>query len=113
MKEEETHQSHEHSSEISISGRLFGGLQEDIKRKLPFFVSDFTDFFKGRVSQSISSVVYMFFANLTNILAFGALMHKMFDGQISAIENILCAALNGIVFGLFSGQPLNILSATG
>lgn len=40
-------------------------------------------------------------------------MHKLFNGEISAIENIVCAALSGIVFGLFSGQPLNILSATG
>lgn len=32
---------------------------------------------------------------------------------MAAIENIICGGISGIIFALFSGQPLNILSATG
>lgn len=82
-------------------------------RKAPYYRSDFVDFYKGRLSQSLAAIIAIFFANLANIITFGAVMEKALHHHIAAIENILCGALSGIIFGLFSGQPLNILSATG
>ncbi|KAL3077924.1 hypothetical protein niasHS_013453 [Heterodera schachtii] len=69
------------------TGRLFGGLMADIRCKLPWFPSDFSDFFRGRLSQSLAATILLFFANLSNIITFGAIMER--------------------------GQPLNVLSATG
>ncbi|VDM40141.1 unnamed protein product [Toxocara canis] len=100
-------------SDIVRTGRLFGGLFEDIKRKAPFFASDFTDFFRGRLSQSLAAAIFLFFANVTSIITFGAVMERALHHQVAAIENILCGGISGVIFGLFSGQPLNILSATG
>lgn len=40
-------------------------------------------------------------------------MERSLHHQMASIENIICGALSGVVFGMFSGQPLNILSATG
>ena len=34
---------------LQFTGRLFGGLVNDVKRKLPWFVSDFTDAFHIQV----------------------------------------------------------------
>uniref|UniRef100_A0A7E4VER9 Anion exchange protein n=1 Tax=Panagrellus redivivus TaxID=6233 RepID=A0A7E4VER9_PANRE len=102
-----------HEINIVRSGRICGGLVDDIKRKSKWFVSDFTDFFKGRLSQSFAVVVFMFFANITSIITFGAVMERALNHQIAAIENIVCGGISGIIFGMFSGQPLNILSATG
>ncbi|CAD5235618.1 unnamed protein product [Bursaphelenchus xylophilus] len=102
-----------HANDIVVSGTLFGGLAHDIQRKLPWYASDFTDFFRGRLSQSFAATICVFFANLTNIITFGAVMERTFNGEMAAVENILCGAITGVIFGLFSGQPLNVLSATG
>ena len=80
---------------------------------MPWLPSDFGDFFRGRLSQSLACTLLLFFANLSNIITFGAVMERSLHHQIASIENIICGAISGITFGLFSGQPLNILSATG
>ncbi|CAK5057831.1 unnamed protein product [Meloidogyne enterolobii] len=95
------------------TGQLFGGLVQDIRQKLPWFPSDFLDFFRGRLSQSLACTLVLFLANLSNIITFGAVMERSLHHQMASIENIICGALSGVVFGMFSGQPLNILSATG
>ena len=76
-------------------------------------MSEFTDFFRGRISQSLAVVIFIFFANITSIITFGAVMERALHHQMAAIENIICGGISGIIFALFSGQPLNILSATG
>ncbi|KAH7698045.1 anion exchange protein, partial [Aphelenchoides avenae] len=103
----------EHAPSIVRTGRCFGGLVEDVKTKAPWFASDFIDFFRGRLSQSIAATILIFFGNITNIITFGAVMERALHHQMAAIENILCGGLSGVIFGIFSGQPLNILSATG
>ncbi|KAL7073970.1 hypothetical protein ACQ4LE_006611 [Meloidogyne hapla] len=95
------------------TGQLFGGLVQDIRQKIPWFPSDFLDFFRGRLSQSLACTLVLFLANLSNIITFGAVMERSLHHQMASIENIICGALSGVVFGLFSAQPLNILSATG
>ena len=42
---------HGEDDSLQFTGRLFGGLMADIRRKLPFYVSDFTDAFHIQVSQ--------------------------------------------------------------
>lgn len=103
----------EPSSEIKRTGQIFGGLYEDLKTKVPWYISDYTDFFRGRLSQSFAAAIFLFFANVTSIITFGAVMERALHRQVAVIENILCGGISGVLFGLFSGQPLNILSATG
>ena len=51
--------------------RLFGGLVADIKRKAPFYASDFKD---AIALQSVASVVYIFIVRLAPIVTFGGLL---------------------------------------
>ena len=51
------------ASGLVRTGRLFGGLIDDIKRKSPHYVSDFKD---GLHSQCISSFLFLYFACLGN-----------------------------------------------
>lgn len=51
--------------------RLFGGLIEDIKRKVPFYISDFKD---GFHIQCLGAVLFMYLATLTPNITFGALL---------------------------------------
>ncbi|KRZ13408.1 Electrogenic sodium bicarbonate cotransporter 1 [Trichinella zimbabwensis] len=69
---------------LCYTGRIFGGLVEDVKRRLWFYKDDFMDAF----------------------VDFSAMSQGV-------IECILSGCISGIAFSLFSGQPLNILSATG
>ena len=53
------------------TGRLFGGLINDIRRKAPFYLSDYRD---GLSVQCIASFFFLYFACLTPIVTFGGLL---------------------------------------
>uniref|UniRef100_A0A0L8G4E9 Anion exchange protein n=1 Tax=Octopus bimaculoides TaxID=37653 RepID=A0A0L8G4E9_OCTBM len=101
----------EHDDETLIrTGRLFGGLISDVKRKAPFYLSDFTD---ALHVQSFASFVFLYFACLTPIITFGGLLGDATGENMAAFESILAGAICGIVYALISGQPLTILGSTG
>lgn len=61
----------------------------------------------------MSSTLFIFFACLSAAISFGALFDKGTGGQLGAFETILSSALSGLVWSIFSGQPLAIMGATG
>lgn len=97
-------------SGLKRTGRLFGGLINDIKRKAPWYLSDFKDAF---ALQSVASVFFLYFACLTPIITFGGLLGSATEQRIAAMESLMSGAVCGILYGLFSGQPLTILGSTG
>ncbi|XP_052812652.1 electrogenic sodium bicarbonate cotransporter 1-like [Mya arenaria] len=92
------------------TGRLFGGLIADIKRKIPYYGSDFKDCLH---IQCVASTIFLFLATLTPNVTFGGLLGQATQQYMGTMECILAAAIVGILFALFSGQPLNILGSTG
>ncbi len=96
--------------ELQRTGRLFGGVIEDIRRRLPHYGSDFGDGFNGK---TLASVFFLFFACLAPAVAFGGLLSVLTDGAIGAIEMIVATTVCGIAYALTSGQPLTILGSTG
>ncbi|CDW54031.1 electrogenic sodium bicarbonate cotransporter [Trichuris trichiura] len=95
------------------TGRIFGGLVDDLKAKAPWYVSDFTDGLRGRLTQTIAAAIFLFFANISKIITFGGVMDHVLKKQIGTIENVLAGGVCGIIYALFAGQPLCVLSATG
>lgn len=108
-EEEEEEESHCDPT-LQRSGRLFGGLIADIKRKLPWYGSDFKDCLH---IQCVASVIFLFLATLTPNVTFGGLLGQATDQYMGTMECILTASIVGILFALFAGQPLNILGSTG
>lgn len=108
--EEEDEEKEREESGLKRTGRLFGGLINDVKRKLPWYLSDFKD---ALALQSIASVFFLYFACLTPIITFGGLLGEATKKRIAAMESLLSGAICGIIYGLFSGQPLTILGSTG
>ncbi|XP_052079276.1 electroneutral sodium bicarbonate exchanger 1-like isoform X5 [Mytilus californianus] len=106
IEEEESHV----DPTLVRTGSLFGGLVADIKRKIPWYPSDFKDCLH---MQCVASVIYLYLATLTPNVTFGGLLGIATDNYMGTMECILTAALTGILFALFSGQPLNILGSTG
>ncbi|GEQ72532.1 hypothetical protein JCM33374_g6219 [Metschnikowia sp. JCM 33374] len=90
--------------------RLGRGIINDIRKRLPYYASDFTDALNYRV---IPSVVYVFFTNLLPAIAFAQDMFDRTENAYGVNEVLMSSALAGVVFGLFSGQPLCIVGVTG
>ena len=102
------------AAELEWTGRLCGGLIADVKRRGPYFVSDWVDAFRPENLQlTFSSVYYLFFVCLSPALAFGTLMADATDDQIGVVETILSTAIVGVIYSITAGQPLCIQGATG
>ncbi|KAI1905387.1 hypothetical protein AGOR_G00015660 [Albula goreensis] len=109
-EDEEMPAPHELGEELAFTGRFCGGLFLDIKRKLPWFPSDF---YEGFHIQSISAVLFIYLGCITNAITFGGLLGDATDNYQGVMESFLGTALAGTVFCLLGGQPLIILSSTG
>ncbi|KGL97829.1 Electrogenic sodium bicarbonate cotransporter 1, partial [Charadrius vociferus] len=96
--------------ELERTGRLFGGLLQDIRRKAPWYGSDFSD---ALHPQCLSAVLYIYLATVTNAITFGGMLGDATANTQGVLESFLGTAFAGFIFCLFSGQPLTILSSTG
>ncbi|EDL05342.1 solute carrier family 4 (anion exchanger), member 4, isoform CRA_b [Mus musculus] len=101
---------HGDCEELQRTGRFCGGLIKDIKRKAPFFASDFYDALN---IQALSAILFIYLATVTNAITFGGLLGDATDNMQGVLESFLGTAVSGAIFCLFAGQPLTILSSTG
>ncbi|XP_029034022.1 sodium bicarbonate cotransporter 3 isoform X6 [Osmia bicornis bicornis] len=108
--EEADEQKLREESGLSRTGRLFGGLVNDVKRKAPFYFSDFKD---ALAIQCVASFIFLYFACLSPIITFGGLLGEATGKNMAAMESLVSGFVCGIGYGFFSGQPLTILGSTG
>uniref|UniRef100_A0A3P9Q953 Anion exchange protein n=1 Tax=Poecilia reticulata TaxID=8081 RepID=A0A3P9Q953_POERE len=101
---------HQVGEELQCTKKFCGGLILDVKRKLPFFASDFCD---ALHIQSLSAILFIYLGTVTNAITFGGLLGDATDNMQGVLESFLGTALSGAVFCLLAGQPLTILSSTG
>lgn len=95
---------------LGFTGRLAGGLRNDLARRRPVYLDDFR---QGLHPKVLASILFLFFACLANAIAFGGLTDLVTDGRIGTTEMIVATAAGGVAFALFGGQPLTILGGTG
>uniref|UniRef100_A0A8C0JR77 Anion exchange protein n=1 Tax=Canis lupus dingo TaxID=286419 RepID=A0A8C0JR77_CANLU len=98
------------SPELQRTGRLFGGLLQDVRRKASWYPSDFLD---ALHPQCLSAVLCIYLATVTNAITFGGLLGEATSGAQGVLESFLGTAAAGATFCLMAGQPLTILSSTG
>nr|XP_046274600.1 sodium bicarbonate cotransporter 3-like isoform X4 [Scatophagus argus] len=106
----EKEEDHHAGPELQRTGRIFGGLILDVKRKLPFYWSDIRD---SLSLQCLASILFLYCACMSPVITFGGLLGEATKGNISAIESLFGASMTGVAYSLFSGQPLTILGSTG
>uniref|UniRef100_A0A914UXS8 Bicarbonate transporter-like transmembrane domain-containing protein n=1 Tax=Plectus sambesii TaxID=2011161 RepID=A0A914UXS8_9BILA len=63
--------------------------------------------------QSVATFAFMYFALLAPIVTFGGLLEEATHQRMAAMENLFGGAICGIVYHLFSGQPLTVIGSTG
>lgn len=90
----------------------FEGILSDLSQRLPIY---FTDYYPSQFCnlKVFASILFIFFTSLGPAVTFSTLLQKETDDQIGTIEVMLSAAITGIIFSLFSGQPLVIVGVTG
>ncbi|KAG1936739.1 sodium bicarbonate cotransporter 3 isoform X3 [Pimephales promelas] len=101
---------HHTGPELKRTGRIFGGLVLDVRRKAPFYWRDVKDAIS---LQCLASILFLYCACMSPVITFGGLLGEATKNNISAIESLFGASLTGVAFSLFSGQPLTILGSTG
>ena len=108
-EEEEKHNLRKEAG-LTRSGKFCGGLINDIKRKKPWFFSDFKD---ALSIQSIAVIFFLYFACLAPTIAFGGILGQVTKNRMASIESLVSGLTAGVIFAMFSGQPLTILGLTG
>lgn len=63
--------------------RFCGGLLLDLKRKAPFFISDFTDAFH---IQALSAILFIYLGTVTNAITFGGLLGDATENMQVGLE---------------------------
>ncbi|WYZ38850.1 hypothetical protein EsH8_III_000764 [Colletotrichum jinshuiense] len=90
--------------------QLFRGMVNDIRRRAPFYVSDWVDAWDYRV---VPATIYMYFANILPALAFSLDMFTSTGSTYGVNEVLLASVLGAVVFSLLACQPLVIVGVTG
>ncbi|XP_039763969.1 anion exchange protein 2 isoform X2 [Pararge aegeria] len=95
---------------LSKTGRLFGGVIRDMKRRYPYYLSDFRDALNG---QCAAATIFMYFAALSSAITFGGLLAEKTNKQIGISETLVFSCVGHVFFALVAGQPMMITGATG
>ena len=86
------------------------GILRDYRKRLPLLKSDITD---GLNVQSLAATLFLFFACLAPAVGFGGLYAVATNGAIGTMEMVSSTAGCGILYALFSAQPMTIIGSTG
>uniref|UniRef100_A0A8C6R718 Anion exchange protein n=1 Tax=Nannospalax galili TaxID=1026970 RepID=A0A8C6R718_NANGA len=92
------------------TGRIFGGLIRDIRRRYPYYLSDITDALSPQV---LAAVIFIYFAALSPAVTFGGLLGEKTRNLMGVSELLISTAAQGILFALLSAQPLLVLGFSG
>uniref|UniRef100_A0A673YUR6 Anion exchange protein n=1 Tax=Salmo trutta TaxID=8032 RepID=A0A673YUR6_SALTR len=95
---------------LQRTGRPFGGLIRDVKRRYPKYVSDFKDALNA---QCAAAVIFIYFAALSPAITFGGLLGEKTEGLIGVSELIVATAVQGVLFCLLGAQPLLVVGFSG
>ncbi|KAK6173066.1 hypothetical protein SNE40_016597 [Patella caerulea] len=90
------------------------GIRGDLKRRLPYYWSDYKDGIVGpkSIQKTISTTLFLYFACVLPCIAFGVL-NAYNTNNILTVEKVLYAqTFGGLVFAIFGGTPQIVLLTT-
>ncbi|KAH7117681.1 HCO3 transporter family-domain-containing protein [Dendryphion nanum] len=90
--------------------RLFSGMVNDVRRRAPYYWSDWKDAWDYRI---VPATIYMYCANILPALAFSLDMFEKTDQTFGVNEVLLASVLAAVVFSIAAAQPLVIVGVTG
>ncbi|NXW54980.1 B3A2 protein, partial [Eurystomus gularis] len=110
LKVVEEGEEEEEDDPLRRTGRPFGGLIRDVRRRYPKYLSDFRDALNP---QCIAAVIFIYFAALSPAITFGGLLGEKTQDLIGVSELIISTSLQGVLFCLLGAQPLLVIGFSG
>ncbi|XP_054080250.1 band 3 anion transport protein isoform X4 [Rissa tridactyla] len=92
------------------TGRPFGGLVRDIRRRYPKYLSDIKD---ALSPQCLAAVIFIYFAALSPAVTFGGLLSEKTKGMMGVSELLISTCVQCVLFSIFSAQPLLVVGFSG
>ncbi|CAL8099210.1 unnamed protein product [Orchesella dallaii] len=95
-------------------GGIGSGIKQDLLRRLPHYISDYTDgIADGRsIQKTISTAVFLYFACLLPTIAFATLNSHTTNGRMDVKKGIFAQTVGQMIFAVIGGQHLSILLTT-
>ncbi|KAF7666602.1 hypothetical protein LDENG_00100460 [Lucifuga dentata] len=95
---------------LARTGRPFGGMIQDIKRRYQYYKSDITDALNVQV---LAAVIFIYFAALSPAITFGGLLADKVDDMMGVPELLISTSIQGIIFCIFAAQPVLVIGFSG
>uniref|UniRef100_A0A4W3JK62 Anion exchange protein n=1 Tax=Callorhinchus milii TaxID=7868 RepID=A0A4W3JK62_CALMI len=109
-REDQRKATEEDNDPLRRTGKVFGGLVRDVRRRYPLYLSDFKDALNP---QCMAAIIFIYFAALSPAITFGGLLGEKTMGLIGVSELILSTSVQMIIFTLLAAQPLLIVGFSG
>ncbi|KAJ7427600.1 Band 3 anion transport protein [Willisornis vidua] len=103
-------QAPEEDDPLRRTGRPFGGLVRDIRRRYPKYLSDIKD---ALSPQCLAAVIFIYFAALSPAVTFGGLLGEKTKGMMGVSELLVSTCVQCVLFSLLSAQPLLVVGFSG
>lgn len=87
------------------------GMIEDVKANIGFYPNDWKK--PNNLSMVLNAAIFAFSIQLIPALIFAELIDRKTEGKMATAEVFLSTAIMGVIYAVFSGQPLVILGVTG
>lgn len=89
--------------------KIFGGIVDDVSRRLPYYWSDWTTF----NPKILSSSLYIFLASMAPALTFALHLEVGTQRSVGVLEVLLSSFICSSIVSMIAGQPLTIVGVTG
>ena len=86
--------------------RPFSGLRGDIALRLPTYLDDWRAGLQGK---TVGATLFLYFACLAPVVAFGGALQLATSGSIGIIECIISRGVCGMAYAVLAGQPMTFI----
>lgn len=95
---------------LARTGRPFGGMIQDIKRRYQHYKSDITDALNAQV---LAAIIFIYFAALSPAITFGGLLADKVENMMGVPELLISTSIQGIIFCFVAAQPVLVIGFSG
>jgi boron transporter len=108
----------EHDSDVPLEERedpplfqFFTGIKEDLAARIPLYKNDW--FRVKNPCKVFNATIFAFVIQLVPALIFAELIERNTEGNLGTAETLLSSGIIGIIYAIFSGQPIVLVGITG
>ncbi|KAG7227881.1 hypothetical protein INR49_013675 [Caranx melampygus] len=95
---------------LARTGRPFGGMVRDFRRRFQHYKSDFTDALNAQV---LAAIIFIYFAALSPAITFGGLLADKVENMMGVPELLISTSIQGIIFCFIAAQPVLVIGFSG